>query len=163
MDRHECDRMFVVVMEAESFVGASQKLGTLPPRLQASFTPEERSRREAAEQDHEVGFVDGSRTGLLWPWRHCSSAGRRFIMSEGGVQIGNPRLLAMWRGPTIPISHGRSRHRSGLQARRADMIQLASVDIDEPGLLGGCAKYGLDVDYDSIERLCAQHGLTFPA
>ena len=28
MDRLECDRMFVAVMEAESFVGASQKLGT---------------------------------------------------------------------------------------------------------------------------------------
>ncbi len=28
MDRLECDRMFVAVIEAESFVGASQKLGT---------------------------------------------------------------------------------------------------------------------------------------
>lgn len=25
------------------------------------------------------------------------------------------------------------------------------------------ARYGLDVDYDSIERLCTAHGLTFPA
>lgn len=24
------------------------------------------------------------------------------------------------------------------------------------------AKYGLEVDYDSIERLCAEHGLSFP-
>lgn len=24
------------------------------------------------------------------------------------------------------------------------------------------ARYGLEVDYDSIERLCAEHGLTFP-
>ena len=30
MDRLECDRMFIAVMEAESFVGASQKLGTSP-------------------------------------------------------------------------------------------------------------------------------------
>ncbi len=28
MDRLECDRMFIAVMEAESFIGASQKLGT---------------------------------------------------------------------------------------------------------------------------------------
>ena len=25
------------------------------------------------------------------------------------------------------------------------------------------AKYGIEVDYDSIERLCAEHGLSFPA
>ncbi|GGL49761.1 cupin domain-containing protein [Wenxinia marina] len=25
------------------------------------------------------------------------------------------------------------------------------------------AKYGIEVDYDSIERLCAMHGLSFPA
>jgi len=25
------------------------------------------------------------------------------------------------------------------------------------------AKYGLEVDYESIERLCAHHGLFFPA
>jgi DNA-binding transcriptional LysR family regulator len=30
VDRLECDRMFVAVMETESFVGASQKLGTSP-------------------------------------------------------------------------------------------------------------------------------------
>ena len=30
VDRLECDRMFIAVMEAESFVGASQKLGTSP-------------------------------------------------------------------------------------------------------------------------------------
>lgn len=30
MDRLECDRMFIAVMEAQSFVGASQQLGTSP-------------------------------------------------------------------------------------------------------------------------------------
>ena len=41
------------------------------------------------------------------------------------------------------------------QARRKLLLIDAAAALD--------AKYGLDVDYDSIERLCAQHRLTFPA
>jgi hypothetical protein len=43
-------------------------------------------------------------------------------------------------------------------------VEVASVDLGSFGEAAATmdARYGLEVDYDSIARLCEKHGLRFP-
>ena len=40
---------------------------------------------------------------------------------------------------------------------------VAAADFDPARMAALDARYGLEMDPDSVERLCAEHGLTFPA
>jgi hypothetical protein len=42
----------------------------------------------------------------------------------------------------------------------AAALKRPSTDPSRPGELG--ARYGLDTDFDSVPRLCAEHRLIFP-
>lgn len=90
--------------------------------------------------------------------------GGRVVEAPAGSLVLKPRgeWHTFWNAGDAPCRVLELILPGGFEAMFAEMAYDPDLMAGE-GAAALDARYGLDVDYDSIDRLCAAHGLTFPA
>ena len=105
--------------------------------------------------EDEYSYVIEGRMGAI--------LGADTVVAEAGTLVFKPRdrWHTFWNAGDGPCRVLEIIVPGGFEAMFAEMAA-------DPGSMTGDAaaamdaRYGLEVDYDSIERLCAEHGLSFP-
>jgi mannose-6-phosphate isomerase-like protein (cupin superfamily) len=121
----------------------------IPPRMLAA--PLHRHSRE-----DEYSYVLEGRMG--------AQLGTRVVVAEAGSLVFKPRgqWHTFWNAGDGPCRVLEIIAPGGFEEMFAEMGADPEAMVGEAAAAMD-ARYGLEVDYASIERLCAEHGLAFPA
>lgn len=121
----------------------------IPPRTLAA--PLHRHARE----DEYSYVIEGSMGAVL---------GSRVVVAEAGSLVFKPRgqWHTFWNAGDGPCRVLEIIAPGGFEEMFAEMA-FDPESMTGEGAAAMDARYGLDVDYESIERLCEEHGLAFPA
>lgn len=138
-----------MVSGAESGGGFSLIEHPIPPRTLVA--PLHRHSRE-----DEYSYVIDGRMG--------AQLGDEVVVAEAGTLVFKPRNQwhTFWNAGDTPCRVLEIISPAGFEQIFAEMGAQADAMTEAAGQAMD-ARYGLEVDYASVERLCAAHGLSFPA